>query len=135
MNLLELRTEALGHGFDPNQYAARCNQYLNDAQNLIARRVNYYVDEAIYTFTTTSGQSNYAFPTDFARGRSLFNSDTQVNLQPVGLREIDNSVAVQGEPRYYAVEGQTLRLFPTPDGVYDLSFRYWKMPDQLSDDA
>ena len=34
MQLSDIRTEVLNHGFDPIQYGSRINQYINDGQNL-----------------------------------------------------------------------------------------------------
>lgn len=135
MNLIALRTEVLNHGFDPNLFSSRVNQYLNDAQALIARRVDWYVDEAANPFPTVTGTSLYPFPADFARARSLFNTDQNLELQFVGLEDIDRSQITSGMPRYYAVDGANVHLYPTPDNVYNLELRYWKMPADLVADT
>src|SRR5437868_6924011 len=104
MNLLALRNEVLNHGFDPITFSARITTYLNDAQNLIARRTDYYVDEASQTITTVNGTSNYSFPADFAKVRSVDDLDRQTELQYVNLRDIDRSSTVTGTPNYYAID-------------------------------
>lgn len=135
MNLLALRNEVLNHGFDPIAFGARINQYLNDAQALICRRVDYYVDEASLDFNTISGTSNYPQPADFARDRALRETDVQVELTQVDLRMIDRSAPMTGPPRFYALDGVTLHLFPTPDNVYPMELRYWKLPAALVNDT
>ena len=50
-----MRTEVLNHGFDLNQYHDRITQYLNDAQGLVCRRVDYYLDEATLAIPTVAG--------------------------------------------------------------------------------
>jgi hypothetical protein len=143
MNLVAIRQEILNHGFDPTLFpATRLNQYINDAQNLIARRVDYSREEASYVFTTSVGTSNYPFdvpggggPQDVSVVRSLVNTDLNHDLQAVSLRMIDRSSTTQGEPLYYAIDGGYLHLYPTPDGVYDLKLRYWKMPAALVQDT
>ena len=170
MNLIALRNEVLAHGFDPVQYGARIDNYLNDAMNLVARRANYYVNEGVYTFSTVGGTDEYTLlnvtttqenvlsyvvdndpfsptfgqlipvitPTpipDFARARSLFDTTRRVELQYVSTRQIDRSADVQGAPTYYTIDGQNLRLYPKPDGVYPLEFRYWRLPPPLMQDT
>jgi hypothetical protein len=136
LNLIQLRTEVLAHGFDPTQYSARINQYLNDAQNEVARRVDYYVDEATQNITTVQGTSLYAFPGDLGRLRSLYNVDLAEELQYVGLRDMDQAnQTVQSNPRFYTVSGQFIRLYPVPEGAHNLQLRYWKMPTQMVNDT
>lgn len=135
MDFAALRTETLAHGFDPIAFTARINQYLNDAQSFIARRVNYYIDEATFPIATVAGTDTYAWPTDFARARSLFDSDRNVEMVYVSLRRIDQSSVTSGAPTYYALTGANVRLYPVPDGVYNLVLRYWKLPAQLVNDS
>ena len=135
MNLIQLRNEVLARGFDANTYGARITQFLNDGQNLVARRVNYYVNESFELITTVGGTSTYPFPADFARIRELFATDLQTQLQPVGLRQIDRSVTTSGRPYFYALDGANIHLYPTPDVGYPLKLRYWAMPTALVNDT
>lgn len=135
MNLAALRTEVLAHGFDPIAFTARIDQYLNDAQFLVARRVDYYVDDATFAINTVAGTDTYLWPTDFARGRSLFDDVRNLELQYVSIRAIDQSNGASGAPLYYAFIGSTVRLYPIPDGVYNLVLRYWKLPNTLVADS
>lgn len=135
MNLLALQTEALAHGFDPVQYGARVVQYINDAQALIASRVDYYIDEATDSISTVAGTATYPFPTDFARMRSLYDSNRNVEIEYASLRMIDNSSQSTGAPAYYAITGANIELWPVPDGIYPLVMRYWKKPAALVNDT
>jgi hypothetical protein len=135
MNLLQLRNEVLGHGFDPIVFSGRINQYLNDALNLVCVRVNYYGEEAVYTFSTTTGTAVYNSAPDTGRIRSLLDTGRQMELESVTIREIDRSASTQGAPAYYAMDGLNFHLYPTPDGVYSLEERYWKTPAQLVNDT
>lgn len=154
MNLLQLRSEVLAHGFDPVQYGARVNQYLNDAMAYVIRRVDYYYDEAVANIATTAGTSGYPMPiglpsdstqTNFAqypgfssivaRLRSVFDTTRNVEMAYASQRQIDRSSVVSGAPTYYALDGHTLRLYPTPDGVYPIEVRYWAMPAPLVNDT
>jgi len=139
MNLQELRQEVLDHGFDPNAFSTRINRYLNDAQNLVARRVNYYLSEAQYAFSTVAGTALYVPPGNWARLRSLVDTDRDRALQEVSLSWIDNSPDSSGRPYCYTLDGSQftaeLRLYPTPDGVYPLALRYWERPAELVADT
>ena len=136
MNLAAIRQEVFNHGFDPVLFgAARVNQYINDGQSLIARRVDWYTDENAYDISTVAGTAIIPWPADFARGRSLRDTGRQVELQAVSLRDIDRSATQQGAPIYYAIDGPNIHLYPTPDGVYSLELRYWKLPPALVADT
>lgn len=136
MELIDIRNEVLAKGFDPTLFGiARVNQYINDGYSLICRRVQYYVDEATQDFSTAVGTTNYALPTDFARVRELRDTTRGV-IQPVGLRQIDATDSAQnGPPVFYALDAANVHLWPTPDGVYSLELRYWKMPTPLVQDT
>ena len=131
MNLTALQNEVLNHGFDSATFSARITQYLNDALNLVCRRVDYYQDEATNDYNTISGTALYALPAGWARVRSLRDTSRQVELIAVGLRDIDRASTAQGAPAYYALDGANLHLYPTPDNAYPLELRYWLLPAQL----
>lgn len=130
MQLLAMRQEVEAHGFSDITFGARINRYLNDAYLMSVRRVSYYVDEATLDFSTVAGTTSYPQPTDFAKDRSLRFVGTSFvgELQSVGLRTIDRSVPTSGIPTNYAIDGNSLHLYPTPDNVYSLELRYWKLP-------
>lgn len=136
MQLIDLRTEILAHGFDPVTFSpARLNQYINDGYFLICRRVDYYIDESSQAITTTAGQSTFPFPTDFARIRSLVDLDRNIEIEGCSLREIDRSTVTQGTPSFYAIDGANIHLYPTADGAHNLLVRYWKLPAALVNDT
>jgi hypothetical protein len=155
VNLIGIRTEVLNRGFDQGLYGGRINAWANDALTLIARRVNYLGDEATQTYSTVAGTATYQLPQPtqitptwaqslgnytipsggFARLRELFRTDTNQSIEAALLQDIDRaSSTVQGAPYWYALDGQNLRLYPTPDNIYPLELRYWQMPAALSND-
>jgi hypothetical protein len=136
MNLLQMRTEVLAHGFDPIAFSSRINAYLNDAQSLVARRVDYYIDETQFDFSPVVGTAKYALPTNFGRVRSLRDTSRQMEMQAVGLRQIDRSSLANGAPMYYALDGANMHLYPTPDNLtYTMELRYWMLPVALVNDT
>ena len=133
MNLGQLQAEVEAHGFDPNVYGARIINYLNDAYALVCRRVDYYIDEATYPFSTVANQINYPLPAGWARIRDVSDTTRDILIQPVTLRQLDNSgVPSLGPPQFYALDGANLHLWPTPDTAYTLQLRYWLMPTPLA---
>lgn len=136
MNLAQIRTEVLNTGFDQSVFGARINQYVNDGQNRIARYVEWFGAEGVYLIPIVAGTSSYAWPSDLARVRNVFNTATNNELQYAGLRDIDRSVTSTGEPGFFAVDGPNLHLYPTPDSsTYSLELRYWKLPPALVNDT
>jgi hypothetical protein len=152
LHLIDIRTEILAHGFDPiNFSASRLNQYINDGQYLIARRVNYFVNETTITITTAAGTQLYALlpgglagaagtltseSTPIARVKSVRDPSRNVELEAVQERDIDRSSTSQGQPNFYAIAGGgNLMVYPTPDAVYTLDVRCWQMPPKLVNDT
>lgn len=133
MQLLGMRQEVEAHGFSDTAYATRINRFLNEAYLRVVRRVQYFQDEATSDFSTVAGTATYPQPADFGKDRSLrYNDGTHIGeLQSVGLRTIDRSTPSSGVPRAYAIDGVSLHLYPTPDNVYALELRYWKIPALL----
>lgn len=136
MQLVDLRNEVMAHGFDPTFFGnSRVNQFINDAYYLVCRRVEWYADEATYDFNTVTGQAVYPFPLDFMKGRSVRDTARDGELLAVSLRDIDRSDTTQGAPIFYAIDGPNVHLYPTPDNVYTLEMRYWKLPNLLVNDT
>lgn len=136
MQLIDIRTEVLNCGFDPVLFGVnRITAYINDGYLNIVRRVNYYVDEATSDYSTVAGTAMYSLPADFARVRSVRRTDISREMTAVGLRTIDRSISTSGAPVFYALDGANVHLYPTPDQVYPIELRYWKMPAQLVNDT
>ena len=136
MNLLDMRTEVLAHGFDASLFGSdRINRYLNDAYMLVCRRVDYYIDESSQQIATVAGTATFPLPANFARIRSLLDTDRQTELTEVSVRDIDRSSIAQATPNYYALDAQNIHLYPTPDGIHNLLFRYWLLPALLVGDT
>lgn len=118
-----------------------------DIQNL---RPNFNFMKKTKTFTTTIGKSNYTLSDIFVSGADLksYKMDsfliTDGNGQKRYLVERDDEVlqrlylndVTQNLPGYVAIESdKSLTLKPTPDGVYTVSFDYYRTPQILATDA
>jgi hypothetical protein len=135
VNFAALKTEVFAQGFDATQFGTRAGNYLNDFYQLVCRRVAFYGDEATQTYQTVSGTATYSLPTNWARIRSLLDTDREQELQQVGLRDIDRANVAAGVANFYALDGQSLHLYPTPNQVSNLTLRYWLLPSPMVADT
>ena len=136
MNLGQMRTEVLANGFDPVQFgSSRVDSFLNDGYAYICSQVNFTGDEATQDFSTTSGTALYPQPADVSDIRSLRDTSRNLQLEPVSLRALDRSPSSQGAPSCYALNGLNFYLWPTPNGVYPIECRYWRVPPVLVADS
>lgn len=137
MNLLALRTEVLNHGFDGSIYTAtRLNQYLNDAMSELSSKALYYGEEQETNgLTMTAGTDHYSFPTDISKLRSVRITTPIQELAMIDLRDIDRSQVTSGIPYAYAIDGQGITVYPTPDTNYPYSIRYWQILSPMTVDT
>lgn len=132
MNLAQIRSEVLNHGFDPVLFPqGRIDGYINDAYMRIVTTVNYFTNEASQAYVTVAGNSSLPWPADVGDIRSLVNTDSHRVLSQASLADLDGAPASSGTPQIYAVDGSALRLYPTPNGVYNLLLRYWRLPSPM----
>lgn len=73
-------------------------------------------------------------PTNFAEAISITTvaNGQIVNLDPVGQENMDGFEAATGYPRLYAIVGDQLRLYPTPDAAYSLTMTFFQKLPALS---
>lgn len=124
----ELTAEVLTHQFSEPKYKPLVERWLNQAQRRAVIESELRTQEASETYATVSEQSGYALPTDFARLIDIFNSETSQLLVPLETKQFDSIPASTGRPYFYTVFGSNLTLYPTPDAVYPLTLRYWRLP-------
>ena len=136
MNLSALRTEVLNHGFDSSIYtSSRLNQYINDALGEVSSKAQYYGEEQQQEVTLTGGTSHYSFPTGMSRLRSVRLTNPVQELSLLDLRDIDRSGSTTGTPYSYAIDGNGITIFPTPDSGYTMEIRYWRLLSPLTVDT
>lgn len=106
------------------------NRGIQKLHDIVIQKVpnQYFVSSSNYT--TTSGTSLYALPSDFYR---LLGVDLQVGVEMVDLRRFDfkerNSKKLTfnaGMIPEYMLEGSYVRLYPAPAGAY--SGVIWYIP-------
>ena len=131
---VELQDEVISHNLNDTKYRPYVKQWINEAQRIVALRTSLRTQQDSETYATANGVAVETVPSDFARIIDIRNSDTQDLLQPIELRQFDDLPSSSGQPYYYVLIGSEITLYPTPDGIYPLVLRYWKMPADLSAD-
>jgi hypothetical protein len=145
LSFKELQDEVLNHGFDET-YRPRVKVWLNEALHKVGRSVLVPDFEKATTLVTTAQSPLVQLPADFIRVHSINNLDTLKRLDPSTAVLIDAYPIRIGDPLLFALDegfdettsGSTvaIRLYPTPDKVYNLRVRYVSRPvDMVEDDS
>lgn len=132
---LELQNEVLEHQFSETKYRPLVKKWLNQAQRRAVIESEFRTLESSETYSTEVGKAAYVLPTNYGRFIDFFNTETHEELQPVDPREFDELPESQGRPYAYTVIGSELNLYATPDGVYPLKLRYWRLPADMAADS
>lgn len=87
--------------------------------------------------TTVTANSQYtALPSNFYQPRRLFIDGQDYPLAPMSINEMqderDKSGDSAGRPKYYAITGGEIELFPTPDESETLAIAYIRTIPPLS---
>lgn len=81
------------------------------------------------TLTTAAGTQTYALPSGFGTLASAGILSLNLELKVLQDRKRFMYGTVQGVPRFYTVDNDTLSLYPTPSGVNSILVRYYKTID------
>jgi hypothetical protein len=127
----ELVEEGLNFQFSESEYEALFKRWLNQAQRRAVIESEIRTQETTESLSAVAGQASYGLPANFARLIDFFNSETRGLLDPLDARDYDALPPSEGRPYAYAVLGTNLTLYPTPDGPYPLTLRYWRLPADM----
>lgn len=130
--LADLKGEVLAHGFSEADYGPRIDVWLNEGLSRVARRVRIPQLEAAMSVATVAGTAEFALPANLIRVRTLRIPADADPLEQLDLEQLDHLTAERGRPRSFALAGQNVRLYPTPDRAYALELRYWADPATLA---
>ena len=76
---------------------------------------------------TVGGQANYALPTNFLQMREFrLNTNPTVSLRYVSPEIYEAWNLGSGEPNFYTIIANEIRLGPVPAGVYEMEMLYWR---------
>lgn len=134
---LEVQDEVLGHGFSASRYRPRVKKWLNEGWRRICRRGTIVVGEEIVVPLTEAGDAFIFQPADLVRMESISSAGSDPRLQPIlpiTAAEVDRLELTEGRPRFYCMERDFIRFWPTPDTQMQLLLRYWRTPPNLVND-
>jgi hypothetical protein len=135
----QLYTEVLDHGFDATSYTSRVKTWLNEAQAIIARRLQIRELEVQSTVATVAGTATVALPSGFIRMNGIVDTDYPrkliFNEDPDVLLAFNEGGDFTDRPDSYSLTEDGILLSPTPDAVYTLTLDYWSRPTDLSADG
>lgn len=129
--LQELVEEGLSFQFSESEYEALFKRWLNQAQRRAVIESEIRTQEATESLSTSVAQPSYALPANYARMIDLFNTEARGLLDPLDPRDYDALPTSEGRPYSYTVLGANLTLYPTPDGPYPVTLRYWRLPADM----
>lgn len=130
-----LQDEVLEHQFSESKYRPLVKTWLNEAQRRAVIESELRTQTESDTISTEANVSGYTLPSNFSRIIDLYNTETKEPLEEFAVTDYDGSPTSTGRPYGFTVIGTTITLYPTPDGVYPLAMRYWKLPDDMVEDA
>lgn len=132
MTFAQLIEEVLVFQFSQQKYEPLVKRWLNTAQRKVYLESEQRRAETSQAYSTTSGSNTLEIPSNYSRLIDFYNVSTGRSLEELDLQEFDNLPPEErGEPDQFAAEGETLRLYPIPNGVYSLALRYWKLPADM----
>jgi hypothetical protein len=132
---LQLQNEVLDFQFSPTKYRPLVKVWLNSAQQTAVIQSEFRSQETTDSFSTEANVASYALPSDFSRFIDFYNTETHESLSSLGVKDYDELSTSTGRPYSYVALGSNLSLYPTPDGIYPLAMRYWKLPADMVADS
>lgn len=136
----DLVNEVLNYGFQdgPQVNKGRIEKWLNEAQRVIARKIEGPEFQAMESLATVAGTYQYALPAGFLRMESIFAPALSMRMRPVDQQAFDrNNPMVQGTPLIYLIREKQVWFFPIPgttEGTGSeegMKLRYYKAPPIL----
>lgn len=117
---------ALGGAGQDSTLALSVVRFANQLFNAIDTERRWSFSYFSTSTTTVQGTAQYAIPTGMTAISHLYwlqsTAGAPVTMQNYDIQELrrmfgDGSAAQQGPPRYYAVIGSNIQVFPTPDNT------------------
>ena len=132
-NYTELQSAVTGWLHRTN-LAANVPDFIALAEARLARDLRLQRMITTSTLSTVASTPTVALPTGWLEWRRLRLQAPAQGLEYLSATQWAEKYAYSdtGAPLHYLVEGQELRLGPTPDAVYSIDVQFYKMPDALS---
>lgn len=127
----DLQAEVVGRQFAESQYSDFALKQLRRAEAILAAEVDFRAFQRVHSVTTENGYPSYFLPANFARAFTVVQVESDFKRNPMRVvqqPEFDALAIESGKPSRYNIYGNTLRLWPTPDGPYQISLNYYAKP-------
>jgi hypothetical protein len=131
----ELRDEVLEHQFSESKYSDFAMRQLRRAEALVCAQTDFRELQRVFSIATTSGYPAYILPSDYQRSYSASRVASDYSETPLVRLEqtqFDELPVEAGQPTHYLIFSNTIRVWPTPDGVYNLSLDYYAKPSETA---
>jgi hypothetical protein len=136
MNVADLQSR-LNAITDETVVAAKALDWINDAQNDVASRYNWSWLQESNSFLTVDGTPNYSLESDLDRILTVKVGDRELQPKSIQwLNENDPGYSEDGdtgEPTHYTLFKGQIYLYPTPEDVETVYYKYKKTVDVLDD--
>jgi len=121
-------------------YSKMVGDFVNDAYRLIKDSWKWSSLRQTIPIVTVAGTASYALTgSDYSvEVLSVVSEDSFLEYRPqIWFTEKYNQPIVSGKPTYYTFDGETagvpqVKLYPQPDGVYNLDFQVIIRADELT---
>lgn len=117
------------HGFTDTD-SATLTELLNDSYEDVWGREAWPFREASTTMDTVANTATVTLPADFGKAVSLVIDSLSLNMIPRRLDSLmhlfSGELTQTGIPYYYYFVGDTMKVYPIPDGVYTITISYIK---------
>jgi hypothetical protein len=136
-NFEALVNEVLNFGFNdgPQVNKGRIEGWINEGQQVIARKVDAPEFEKSKELTLVQNQYKYDLPEDFLRMEVVYSPELVTRLQMIDLQQFDSMghgeagvARVVAPPMYYTLYGKELWVFPIPPNGEVIELRYIAKP-------
>jgi hypothetical protein len=134
----DIKNEVLAHGFSAQNYSARVENWINEAQQKMYRKADLLESGNSQIFTTVLGQDRYDVEANFSRVESVHirSDEPDTKLYPFeNSADFDAEYRTpNGKPsRYFIFHSSVLNntsiwLRPVPDAEYEILIRYKRLP-------
>ena len=118
---------------------ADITEILNEVNAALATEHDWPWLETSTTLTTANGTAAYSPPADWMRTRTLQIAGSEPMDGSRSRQQLDtyfpDSSSGGGQPQFFVVSGDSIRLYPTPDGVYSVTHVYYRTETTLDDGA
>ena len=131
----DLQQEVLDHQFSESKYSDFALRQLRRAEAIVCAQTDFRELQRSFWIATTSGYPAYLLPSDFQRNYSVSYVASDYSETPlirVEQTQFDALPVEAGQPTHYLIFGNTLRLWPTPDGSHNIVLRYHAVPSDTA---